>query len=122
LKNLVSEGGGGDALETLTANLQWQGAYSLVANPLASSLPIVASLSPAGGGTAGGTLVTIKGSRLTGATVVKFGATNATSFTVVDDTRVVAVAPAGAAGSVQVAVTTSGGSSANTAADDYLYA
>jgi hypothetical protein len=42
---------------------------------------------------------------------VSFGATPATSFTVNSATQITAVAPAGAAGTVQVTVTTAGGTS-----------
>src|SRR5262249_23114900 len=44
--------------------------------------PTVSAVSPSSGVTAGGTSVTITGTNLTGATAVKFGATNATGFTV----------------------------------------
>ena len=45
----------------------------------------------------------------------------ATSFTVELATQITAVAPAQAAGPVDVLVTTSGGTSANTASDDFNY-
>lgn len=52
-----------------------------------------------------GDLVTITGTRFTGTTAVKFGATNATDFTVVSPTTIVASLPAGSAGSTNVTVT-----------------
>ncbi|WP_280299848.1 beta strand repeat-containing protein, partial [Nocardia abscessus] len=58
----------------------------------------------------GGTTVVLTGTGLTGATAVTFGATPATSFTVDSATQITAVAPAGT-GSVQVTVTTVGGTS-----------
>jgi hypothetical protein len=87
----------------------------------ADEKPAVTSLSPSQGPTAGGTSVTITGTNLTGASAVKFGATNATGFTVDSPTQITATAPAGSAGTVDVTVTTAGGSSANTSADDYTY-
>ena len=83
-----------------------------------SVLATVTGLSPTGGPTAGGTPVTITGTNFSGATAVKFGATAATSFTVNSATSITAVAPAGAAGSVDVTVTTPAGTSATSAADN----
>jgi hypothetical protein len=82
--------------------------------------PAVTSISPANGGTAGGTTVTIVGTGFSGVTGVKFGAT-AASFTVNSATQVTATAPAGTAGTVDVTVTTAGGSSAAVAGDRFTY-
>jgi len=67
-------------------------------------------------------VVTITGANFTGATAVKFGATAATTFTVNTATQITATAPAGSAGTVDVTVTTAGGTSATSAADQYTYA
>ncbi|MFI1168481.1 IPT/TIG domain-containing protein, partial [Streptomyces sp. NPDC020801] len=75
------------------------------------SAPTLASAAPVQGPVSGGTTVTLTGTNLTGATAVKFGATAAASFTVVFSTQITAVSPPGAAGSVQVSVTTLGGTS-----------
>ena len=83
--------------------------------------PTITLLDPTGGPTAGSTSVTIAGSDLTGATAVTFGGTVATSFIVNSGTQITAIAPAHAAGSVSVLVTTPGGVSADTGADDYTY-
>ncbi|MFZ3005439.1 MAG: IPT/TIG domain-containing protein [Phenylobacterium sp.] len=91
------------------------GAYTYVV------APAVSSLSPSTGATAGGTSVVLTGANLTGATVVKFGATNATSFTLDSATQITAVSPPGAAGSVNVTVTTPGGTSAGGAGNLYAY-
>ncbi len=72
--------------------------------------PILFFLNPLVGSQAGGTTVTLTGVGLSGTTGVNFGATPATSFTVVSDTQVTAVAPPGT-GTVQVTVTTPSGSS-----------
>ena len=83
--------------------------------------PVVTSVAPSSGATSGGTSVTITGHDFTGATAVSFGGVAAPSFTVKSDTSVTAVAPAGAAGSVDVTVTTPAGQSALSAADRFMY-
>ena len=70
--------------------------------------PFKQTLSPTGGSTAGGDTVTITGTGLSTATSVAFGA-NTVVPTVVSDSQITAVVPAGAAGSVGVSVTTAGG-------------
>ncbi|WP_417413415.1 IPT/TIG domain-containing protein, partial [Hoeflea sp.] len=80
--------------------------------------PTVSSVSPATGPAAGGTSVTITGSNLSGATAVAFGATAAASFTVDSATQITATSPAGS-GTVDVRVTTAGGVSATSAADEF---
>ncbi len=82
--------------------------------------PTVSSLSPTSGSSAGGTTVTITGTNLSGATAVKFGA-NAATFSVNSSTQVTVAAPAGAIGTVDVTVTTAGGTSATNAGDRYVY-
>jgi hypothetical protein len=83
--------------------------------------PTVTGLFPAGGPIGGGTVVTVSGTGFTGATGVTFGGTAGTSLTVNDDNTITVTAPAHAAGTVDVIVTTGGGPSANTSADNYLY-
>jgi hypothetical protein len=83
--------------------------------------PTVTSVVPGGGPIAGGTLVTITGTNLATATGVAFGGTAATSFTALNATTISAIAPAHAAGTVDVIVTTPTGVSGNTAADNYTY-
>jgi DNA-binding beta-propeller fold protein YncE len=85
-----------------------------------TSAPIVSAVSPASGAISGGASVAITGSNLTGATAVKFG-TNAASFTVDSDAQIIATAPAGAAGTVDVTVTTADGTSVPGAGDRYTY-
>ncbi|MFI1097008.1 IPT/TIG domain-containing protein [Streptomyces sp. NPDC020917] len=72
--------------------------------------PALTALSPAQGPTTAGASVTLTGTGLTTASAVLFGSTPA-SFTVVSDTTLVALAPAGPAGAVAVGVTTAAGSS-----------
>jgi hypothetical protein len=57
--------------------------------------PTVTSLSPVTGQAAGGTLVALTGTGFTGAMLVGFGATQATSIAVLSDTSLVAVSPPG---------------------------
>jgi hypothetical protein len=76
-------------------------------------------VSPNSGTTLGGTSVTITGSNFTGATSVTIGGTAATSFTVGSATTITATTPAHAAGTVDIAVTTPGGT--GTGAGLYSY-
>jgi formylglycine-generating enzyme required for sulfatase activity len=71
--------------------------------------PMISSVSPTSGPTAGGTAITITGTNLTGATSVTIGGSAATGVSVVNSTTVTAVTPAGTAGAKTVAVTTPGG-------------
>jgi hypothetical protein len=83
--------------------------------------PTITSLSPTSGSTAGGTLVQINGSNLSGVTAVSFGGTPAMQFTPISPTLVTAIAPAHLAGVVDVRVTTAGGTSALSAADQFTF-
>lgn len=71
--------------------------------------PFKAGLSQNSGPSAGTNTITINGTGLSTATSVSFGA-NAVTPTVVSDSVLSVVVPAGAAGSVGVSVTTAGGS------------
>ncbi len=81
--------------------------------------PTVTGLSPSFGPSAGATTVTIAGTNLAGVTAVKFGSKLA-HFVQQADGTLQADSPPGA-GSVDVTVTTAGGSSATSAADRFLY-
>jgi hypothetical protein len=83
--------------------------------------PTVTKVEPNVGPATGGTSVTITGTNFTGATTVKFGSTNATSFTANSQTSITAVSPAGGAGTVDVTVTTPGGTSETGAPDKFSY-
>ncbi|WP_199848700.1 IPT/TIG domain-containing protein, partial [Streptomyces sp. RTd22] len=74
-------------------------------------LPTLSAVSPSQGPASGGTAVTLTGTNLLGATAVKFGTVDATSFAVVSAIQINAVAPPGSAGTVQVTVITPGGTS-----------
>jgi hypothetical protein len=85
-----------------------------------SAGPGITSISPTNGSIFGGTTVVITGVNFTGATAVKFGGTDATSFTVDSANQITAVAPAGT-GVVDITVTTPKGTSAAVPADQYTY-
>ncbi len=78
-------------------------------------------VSPSSGPTAGGTVVTITGTNLNGATAVAFGGTAATNVVVLSATQVLATAPAGSVGTVDVTVTTPYGTSPTSTADQFTY-
>ncbi len=85
-----------------------------------AAVPTVTGLSPNSGTAAGGSTITITGTNFTGATDVKFGSTSAT-FSITDATSIQATAPSGAVGTVDVTVTSPGGTSAAGAADQFTY-
>ena len=82
--------------------------------------PAVARLSPDKGLTLGGTLVTITGSNLSGATAVHFGSALAHVDKAVSATELEVTVPRGS-GIVDVTVTTVAGTSARKTADRYSY-
>ena len=88
------------------------------------SPPTVTNVNPNMGPTAGGTNVTITGTSFSQSTTpvtVSFGGTAATNVGVVDDSHITATSPAHAAGTVDVTVTTSFGTSATSTADQFTY-
>jgi len=84
-------------------------------------VPVVKKLSPKSGPAAGGTLVTITGTGFTGATAVMFEAVEARIVSITG-TTITIEAPAGTVGAtVNVTVTTPGGTSAVTTKDRFKY-
>jgi hypothetical protein len=83
--------------------------------------PVVKSVSPSHGFRTGGQAVTISGSGFAGATAVSFGGKAAKSVTVNSGSSITAKTPADAVGTVDVAVTAAGGTSAATAADHFTF-
>lgn len=98
---------GVENIASWTVTFTGDGEATAITNPYSGSLaPVVTSATPSGA--AAGTQVTIKGNGFTGvvpATGVKFGAVTATVTTVVSDSTIVAVMPAGSAGPAPVTVT-----------------
>ncbi len=79
-----------------------------------SAVPVVAAITPNTGSTFGGTEITITGVGFTGATCpgsVKFGAVNAASCVVINDTTLTTMAPPNVAGPTVVVVQTVNGTS-----------
>jgi hypothetical protein len=86
--------------------------------------PIVSGISPNNGPAAGGTGVTITGLNFSGGaglTQVYFGNTPAGSVQIVSDTEIIATAPAGTAGTMDVTVHSPYGVSSTGAADQFTY-
>jgi hypothetical protein len=86
--------------------------------------PVVSSVLPAKGGTAGGGQVTVTGANFSGATSVSFGGNPSTSFVVNSPNSITATVPAGPAGGATVDVVVQGPSGAGrtVTADRYTYA
>ena len=79
-----------------------------------SAVPVVAAITPNTGSTFGGTEITITGVGLTGATCpgsVKFGAVDAATCVVINDTTLTTMAPPNVAGPTVVVVQTANGTS-----------
>lgn len=113
----VSPGGAG----TVDVTVISPGGTSLTSpGDLFSYLPAVTNVSPSLGPVGGETTVTITGVNFNEVSTVQFGPTNATSFTVNSTSSITAISPAGA-GRVDVTVTTPGGTSATSAADQFSY-
>jgi len=89
-------------------------------NAAQAAQPTITALSPGSGPVAGGTTVSLTGTDFTDATVIAFGGTAIEDFTIVDPTHIVLTSPAGT-GTVDVSVTTPGGTSATTAASQFTY-
>ena len=83
--------------------------------------PAVTGISQSSGPAAAGTLVTISGANLSGASAVDFGGTPATSFIVDGDGQIRAFSPVGSGSTVDVTVVTVGGTSATSSADQFTY-
>ena len=99
----------------------WQGQMATFYGTGPNSIPTVTQVSPNSGSTSGGTSVTIAGTNFTGATAVTFGSTNATNFAVNSPTQITATSPAEAAGTVDVMVTTPGGTSTTNVNDGFTF-
>jgi hypothetical protein len=98
---------------------QGSGVVKPAENTPAAKVPTATAVTPASGPVGGGTAVTITGSGFNSLTrtnpaAVKFGSANASSFIVVSDTSLIAVAPAGTNGAARITVTNGTGASTGT--------
>ncbi|WP_243063186.1 IPT/TIG domain-containing protein [Humibacter sp. RRB41] len=78
------------------------------------AIPVITSATPTAA--TAGSMLEIVGTGFTGTvptTGVKIGGSNATSFIVIDDSHIVAIVPAGSAGSAPIVVTNAAGASAS---------
>ncbi len=82
--------------------------------------PAVISISPSSGPARGGTSVTLTGNGLTGATAVTFGSIAGTITGTTTDTSITAISPP-RTGTIDITVTTSGGTSPLSTADKFNY-
>jgi hypothetical protein len=98
-------------LDEAKATLTGDGILNPIANPYSpATAPVVTSASPSGA--AAGAPVNIYGQGFTGTvatTGVKFGGVNASGWSLVSDSLIVAVVPAGTAGSAPITVTNATG-------------
>ena len=114
--------------QPLQSGVRYTVAVTVNGTPYAWSFTVgpfftITGVSPTYGPPAGGTTVTITGTGFSNhLTAVKFGATAAASFAVVNDSTVTAVSPAHAVGPVDITVTTASGTSAITSADQFTFA
>lgn len=95
------------------------GAFQTSGTPVGSA-PSISNLTPASGPTGGGTTVTINGANFSGASAVSFGSTSGTIQTVTSS-QITVTSPSHAAGTVDVTVATTAGTSATSAADRFSF-
>ena len=113
-----------EATDLTTATTIVQDAIVTFTAPPGGTLrPSVTSIAPASGSGTGGTLVTITGTNLLGASAVDFGAVPSPTYSVnLTGTSLTAYSPIPVAeGSVNVVVVGPGGASADSSADIYTY-
>jgi len=99
---------------------EWSNEGSTCKQRTALTAPAVTKVAPNKGPVGGGNEVKLTGTGFSGVTAVHFGSHTAT-FTVSSTTKLITKAPAGTVGTVDVTVTTTGGTSAITTADHYKY-
>jgi hypothetical protein len=88
---------------------------------VAAPVPMVTALSVTSGPPTGGAYITIIGSGFAGVMGVSFGGTAATGISADSDNRLLVLVPAHVAGTVDVIITTPGGTSAIAPGDQYSY-
>lgn len=107
-------------LREMTATFTWDGAPTKMTQSqinaavaaLSASVPVIAAATPSGQGAAAALVIVGQGfAGVTGASHVTIGGVNAASYFVENDSRIVAVMPAGSAGSAPIIVTNVTGAS-----------
>jgi hypothetical protein len=98
LTAVVPEGTVGQTVDVVVTNPQgssevWEVTYTYI-----HSVPMITSVSPDNGSPAGGNTAIITGSSFTDVSAVQFDGVDADGFTVVSDTRITAIVPAGTPG------------------------
>src|ERR1017187_1020543 len=83
--------------------------------------PVVVSVSPNSGQTAGGTAVTIYGSNFRTGSTITFGGIRATGIVCVSSSQLTCVTPAGTAGAVAVTVTSPGTYGSDSLVNGFTY-
>jgi hypothetical protein len=106
---------------TLAGTPGFEVAYKAPQADLVFGIPWITALSPNSGATAGGNTVTISGGDFTAHSTVHFGSTASPSVAFVSATELKALAPAHAAGTVQVKVTNAVGASTPSPTSTYTY-
>jgi hypothetical protein len=96
------------------------GASSTSSSDQFAYLAVVSGMSPGDGPAAGGTVVTISGAGFTGATGVSFGGVPALAYSVSSDGQITAESPPGTE-TVDVTITTPGGTSSTSSSDQFAY-
>jgi hypothetical protein len=90
-------------------------------SPSPIATPTITGISPASGPDTGGTHLTITGTGFSSVTGVSFGRAPASNFNIVSDTQIIATSPGGS-GTVDVTITSPGGTSATGSNDQFTYA
>ncbi len=121
-KSIVAYSPPGTGTVAVTVTTPSGTSSTTVSDQFAYRPPVVTALSPDYGSVGGGGKVTIRGSSFQGASSVLFGSVPAASFSVsTNGASIVAYSPAQAPGTVNVTVTTPGGTSAEVSGDQYTF-
>jgi IPT/TIG domain len=106
-------------------SLDWPTQNGNEVQPLVATVcspPVANAVNPGSGPTKGGRAVLIEGAGLSMATGVNFGTIAAASYTILSDSRIIAITPAEPAGSVDITIRYFAGTGPLTAGDRYTFA
>jgi aryl-phospho-beta-D-glucosidase BglC (GH1 family) len=121
-KSIVAYSPPGAGTVDITVSTATGSSSSTVSDQFAFRSPAITALSPDYGSVGGGTKVTVRGSSFQGASSVLFGSVPAASYTVSSNgTSIVAYSPAQTPSTVDVTVTTPGGTSAVVSPDVFTF-